>query len=220
MLPAALLDSIAAFGRATDNATPFMVLLSGYAALLARYTGQEDICIGCPIATRTRAEWQPLIGFFVSTLPLRIDLSGQPTFRQLVRRVREVTLDAYAHLHAPLENLAQLLSRGSAPAHAPLFQAIFAMQTGFGGRMGHLGIPGLRIEPVDIESRSAKADLILGVGGSTGRRRAARPRIQRRSVRPGDGDPAAAATAQPAGVGDGRTGSAREPAAPAGAGRG
>ncbi|MFY1669579.1 non-ribosomal peptide synthetase [Plantactinospora sp. WMMB334] len=163
-LPGTLLDSIATFGRETENATPFMVLLSAYAVLLARYTGQQDLCIGCPIATRTRAEWQPLIGFFVSTLPMRIDLSGRPTFRQLVRRVRAATLDAYAHLHAPLEHLAQVLPRGSAPAHAPLFQAIFAMQTGFGDRLGHLAIPGLRIEPIDIESRSAKADLILGVG--------------------------------------------------------
>ncbi|TMC10265.1 MAG: non-ribosomal peptide synthetase, partial [Chloroflexi bacterium] len=85
--------------------TPFMTLLAAYAAVLARWSGQSDLVLGTPVANRTRPELEDLIGRFVNTLALRVDLSGDPTFGQLLGRVREVTLDAYEHQELPFEKL-------------------------------------------------------------------------------------------------------------------
>src|SRR4029079_7760678 len=92
-----------------QGATLFMTLLAAFQALLARYSGQEDIVVGTPIAGRTRVEVEGLIGLFVNTLVLRTDLSGQPSFGELVRRVRAVTLGAYAHQDLPFELLVEAL---------------------------------------------------------------------------------------------------------------
>src|SRR5262249_34376566 len=88
-----------------EATTPFMTLLAVWSVLLSRYSGQDDIVIGTPIANRTRSETEVLVGFFVNTLALRIDLSNRPTFRELLGRVKETALSAYAHRHAPFERV-------------------------------------------------------------------------------------------------------------------
>lgn len=110
------------------RATPFMAMLAAYAAWLGRHAGQRDVVIGSPISNRTRPEWAQVVGYFLNTLLLRIDLGGRPTFEQLIDRVREVCLDAYAHADLPFERLVDLLQPGREMSRRPLFQALFVHQ--------------------------------------------------------------------------------------------
>ncbi|HEU0299006.1 MAG TPA: amino acid adenylation domain-containing protein, partial [Longimicrobium sp.] len=151
--------AVRAVAAATD-ATPFMVLLAAYAVLLGRYAGQDDVVVGSPIAGRTHAELEPLIGFFVNTLPLRTDLSGDPTFRELVARVREATLGAYAHQELPFEKLVDELNPERSGGWSPVFQAAFAFQN---FAREELRIPGVEAEPVQVSRASARFDLNLVV---------------------------------------------------------
>ena len=127
-LPAPLVDGLRALGRRED-ATLFMVLLAGFKALLARYCSQQDIVVGAPIAGRSRAELEPLIGFFVNSLVLRTDLSGDPSFRELLGRVRETALGAYAHQDLPFEMLVEQLQPERDLSRNPLFQITFQLFT-------------------------------------------------------------------------------------------
>ena len=104
-----------------------MTLLAAFQTLLARYSGQEDIAVGLPIAGRQQAELEHLIGFFVNTLVLRTDLSGQPTFRELLARVRRVSLDAYEHQDLPFEKLVEELNPQRRLGRSPLFQVLFQL---------------------------------------------------------------------------------------------
>jgi non-ribosomal peptide synthetase component F len=104
-----------------------MTLLAAWQTLLARYTGQEDIVVGAPIAGRTHQDLEGLIGFFVNTLVLRTDLSGAPSFRDLLGRVRNVTLEAYAHQDLPFEKLVEILQPERNLNYSPLFQVFFNM---------------------------------------------------------------------------------------------
>jgi hypothetical protein len=117
-------DALNAFAR-EEGATLFMVLLAAFQTLLHRYTGQDDIAVGTPVAGRTEAATEPLIGLFVNSLVLRGDLSGNPSFRTLLRRTRESVLDADAHQAVPFEKLVETLQPQREPARHPLFQAFF-----------------------------------------------------------------------------------------------
>ena len=106
-----------------ENATLFMTLLAAFQLLLCRYSGEEDISVGIPAANRNHVELEELIGFFLDTLVLRTDLSGAPSFRELLRRVQKVTLEAYAHADVPFEKLVQELQPERSLNQTPLFQA-------------------------------------------------------------------------------------------------
>jgi amino acid adenylation domain-containing protein/non-ribosomal peptide synthase protein (TIGR01720 family) len=126
-----------------------------------RNSGQEDIVVGTPIANRTRVETEPLIGFFVNMLALRTDFSGDPTFRELLSRVRETALGAFAHQDLPFEKLVEELQIQRDLSREPLFQVVFAL---LNAPMPPLELPGLSLTPVAIESGVAKFDLTLSMG--------------------------------------------------------
>ena len=157
LLPELLTEKLKTLGR-QEGATLFMTLLASFQALLSRYSGQEDLVVGTPIAGRTRTETEGLIGFFVNTLALRADLSGEPSFRELLGRVRESALGAYAHQEVPFGRLVEELRPGRSLSHAPLFQVMFALQNT--PREG-LELEGLRLSPVALDAGTAKFDLTL-----------------------------------------------------------
>ncbi|HST62245.1 MAG TPA: amino acid adenylation domain-containing protein, partial [Longimicrobium sp.] len=156
-LSLALLERLQALGR-REGATLYMTLLSAFQVLLSKYAGSEDVVVGSPIAGRTRTEIEELIGFFVNTLVLRTDLSGDASFREVVRRVREVTLGAYAHQEVPFEKLVAELQPERSLSHAPLFQVMFVLQDAGGGGGG---LPGLEVSDVGAAMEIARFDLTL-----------------------------------------------------------
>ncbi|HEV3048761.1 MAG TPA: amino acid adenylation domain-containing protein, partial [Longimicrobium sp.] len=157
--PLELQERLQALGRG-EGATLYMVLLAAFQVLLSKYSGSEDVVVGSPIAGRTRAEVEELIGFFVNTLVLRTDLSGDPSFRETLRRVREATLGAYAHQEVPFEKLVAELQPERTLSHSPLFQVMFTVQTAGGGG-GGAALPGLSVSGVGAKGASAKFDLSL-----------------------------------------------------------
>ena len=143
-----------------EGVTLFMTLLAVFQTLLYRYSGQEDILVGTPIANRNQSEIESLIGFFVNTLVMRTDLGGNPSFRELLGRVREVAIDAYAHQDLPFEKLVEELQPERNLSHTPLFQVMFVLQN---APMTSLELPGLTLRPLEIDSGMAKFDLTLYV---------------------------------------------------------
>ena len=156
-IPADATESLRALARA-EGATLFMVLLAGWQLLLARYSGQDDVVVGTPVAGRTRVELEELIGFFVNMLPLRAELGGDPTVRELLARVQERTLEAYQHQELPFDRLVAGLDAGRGTDHAPVFQVTFALQNVPGAG---LSLPGLRMRPLPSDAVPAKFDLAL-----------------------------------------------------------
>lgn len=142
----------------SEGATLFMTLLAAFKVLLSRYTGQNDIVVGSPIAGRNRAETEGLIGLFINTLVLRTDTSGNPGFRQLLQRVREVTLGAYAHQDLPFEKLVDELQPERTLSQSPLFQVMFVLQN---APQDELELPGLSLSPMSHENPTSKFDLTL-----------------------------------------------------------
>jgi amino acid adenylation domain-containing protein len=142
------------------GATLFMTLTSGFALLLSRWSGQDDVVVGMPVANRSRRETEPLIGLFANTLALRADLSGAPSFERLLAGVREATLGAFAHQDLPFEVLVEALRPERDLSHAPVFQVLFALQNVPGGKVG---LPGLTLEPLPRRSRASRFDLSLFV---------------------------------------------------------
>jgi amino acid adenylation domain-containing protein len=156
-LPAELGRQAVALSR-REGATLFMVLLAGFQALLARYSGQHDLAVGSPVAGRNWTELEGLIGFFINTLVLRGDLSGEPSFRELLGRVRETALAAHAHQDVPFEKLVQELAPERSLAQTPLFQVMLALQN---APAASLEIEDLRLRPVSRAGTTAKFDLEL-----------------------------------------------------------
>jgi len=139
-----------------EGVTLFMTMLAAFKTLLYHYAQQEDIVVGSPIANRNRSEIEALIGFFVNSLVLRTDLSGNPTFRELLNRVKEVALGAYAHQDLPFEKLVEELHPDRALNQNPLFQVAFALQNAPGNR---LELPELTLSPQQLDVSTARFDL-------------------------------------------------------------
>ncbi|MFP2933900.1 non-ribosomal peptide synthetase, partial [Pyxidicoccus sp. 3LG] len=140
--------------------TPFMALLAGFQVLLHRYSGQDDLVVGSPIAGRNRAETEGLIGFFVNTLALRTRISGVDTFVSLLERVKDTTLDAYDHQDVPFEKLVEELQPERSLSHSPLFQVMFSVRN---TPTTVLSLPGLTLSPVEGDGSVAKFDLSLSL---------------------------------------------------------
>jgi non-ribosomal peptide synthetase component F len=157
--PPPLVEALKALSQ-REGVTLYMTLLAAFQTLLARYTGQEDITVGSPIAGRTRAETEGLIGFFVNTLALRTDLSGNPSFRELLSRVREVALGAYMHQDLPFERLVEELQPERSLSHSPLFQVMLVLQN---VPREMLQLSGLTLTPVVVDSSTAKFELTLSL---------------------------------------------------------
>jgi amino acid adenylation domain-containing protein len=159
--PRRLLDGLERLSR-SRRATVFMTLLAAFQALLSRITGQSTVLVGTPVANRERPEVQGLVGFFVNTLVMRADLSGDPAFPELLARVRESALQAYAHQDLPFERLVSELVPRRDLSRTPLFQAVFSWQP---ARPGSPELaPGLALEIADVDSGTSKFDLSLFLG--------------------------------------------------------
>ncbi|HEV7785971.1 MAG TPA: condensation domain-containing protein, partial [Thermoanaerobaculia bacterium] len=143
-----------------EGVTLFRLLLAAFDVLLHRYTRQEEILVGSPIANRNRAETEGMLGFFVNTLVLRADLTGAPDFRELLRRTREATLEAYEHQDLPFEKLVEELHPDRSLSHTPLFQVMLALQN---APDEALELPGLTVRQLPEASGTAKFDLTLFV---------------------------------------------------------
>ena len=154
-LSKSLIDELRLLGN-QQGATLFMTLLAGFQVLMHRYTGQDDVVVGSPIAGRPRPETEGLIGLFVNMLVLRTKLCGNPTFRELLASVRGTALRAYEHQDLPFEKLVEELNPARAQNQTPLFQVAFALQN---MPRSKLAIPGLTVTPLEIDSAVAKFDL-------------------------------------------------------------
>jgi amino acid adenylation domain-containing protein len=163
-VPESFTGDVARLGRCT-GATPFMVLLTCFHALLARYSGMDEVLVGSPIANRKRIELEPLIGLFANTLVLRADLSGDPTFRSLLDQVRETCLAAYENQDLPFEQLVELLQPPRDMGRSPIFDAMFVLQNAPAPKRS---LPGLSIDAVEVETATSLFDLTLALTESGG----------------------------------------------------
>src|SRR5215831_18336346 len=146
-----------------EGVTLFMTLVAGFQALLSRYSGQREVVVGTDIANRNRQEVEGLIGFFVNQLVIRTEMSGDPSFRELLGRVREVTLQAYAHQDLPFEKLVEELQPERSLGYHPLFQAKIIFENAVRER---LELGGLSLDVLGVETGTAKVDLMLTVADS------------------------------------------------------
>jgi amino acid adenylation domain-containing protein len=158
-VPLATADAARGLGR-SEGVTLFMVLVSAWELLLSRYSGEEDLVVGVPTAGRTRRELEELIGFFVNALPLRADLAGDPSTRELLARTREAVLGSYAHQDVPFEKLVEELRVERSLAHSPIFQVMFTLMD---APLTVPELPGLEMRAMEGQTGTAKFDLTLGV---------------------------------------------------------
>jgi amino acid adenylation domain-containing protein len=154
-VPPGRIAAATALGRA-EGASLFMVLLAAWAALLARYSGQDDLVIGVPVTGRSQPEFDRVVGLFVNTLPVRVSLTGAPTFRQLLRRVRDTMFRALAHRDFPFERLVEQLRPERSLAYGPVFQTLADLQRAPSPRL-----PGVRLTPVGVDTGTARFDISL-----------------------------------------------------------
>ncbi|MFP2956467.1 condensation domain-containing protein, partial [Myxococcus sp. 1LA] len=157
--PKTLWREVESLGR-REGATPFMVLLAAFQTVLSRYSGQDDVCVGAPIAGRSHSETEGLIGFFVNTLVLRVRLSPQQTFRELLGQVREVTLGAYAHQDVSFEKLVEELQPERDLSRSPLFQVTLTLQN---TPASEVQLKGITLKAGEAEEKTSKFDLSLVV---------------------------------------------------------
>lgn len=158
-LPENLTNALVSLGHQA-GCTLFMTLLAAFKVLLARYSGERDVCVGTPVANRSRGEVQKLIGLFVNTLVLRSKLTGNPTFLEFLDTVRETTLEAFAQQDLPFEKLVEELVTLRDMSHTPLFQVMFAMHDASGNRFE---VSDLEFELVSVEGHLAKFDITLNI---------------------------------------------------------
>ena len=156
-----------------EGVTPFMTLLAAFQLVLGRWSGQDDFAVGAPVANRNRPETERLIGYFVNMIALRADLSGNPTAREFLARVREVALEAFENQEVPLEVLIPALGPRRDASRSPLFQVMFVLQN---NPMPAVGPLDLAFSPLDIDqgTGTSKFDLSLGFEDTPGRVHAAR----------------------------------------------
>ena len=156
-MPADLRDALQALSQ-REGVTLFMTLLAAFQTLLHRYTAQEDVLVGSPVAGRNLTETEGLIGLFIHTLLLRGDLSDNPTFREFLRRVREMAVDAYANEEVPFDRIVEALHPERSLSHSPLFQVMFALER---APLESVNWPGLKLTQLELDSGTAKFDLTL-----------------------------------------------------------
>ncbi|MFH8368350.1 MupA/Atu3671 family FMN-dependent luciferase-like monooxygenase [Streptomyces sp. NPDC018031] len=156
-LPAELLERVRELGRA-HGCTPYMVLLAAWSAVLSRLSGSADLAVGTPVAGRLRPEVEPLIGFFVNTLVLRVRTGGDPTFGELLERVRGTSLAAFDHQDLPFEQLVEVLQPERTLSHSPLFQHMFILQN---ANTDTFRLPGLSCRLEEVHTGTAKFDTTL-----------------------------------------------------------
>ncbi|HEY9472967.1 MAG TPA: condensation domain-containing protein, partial [Mycobacteriales bacterium] len=159
-LPADLLAALRGLARA-HGVSLFMTLLAGFKLLLTRYTGQEDLVVGTATAGRNRPDCEDLVGFFVNMVVLRSDLSGNPSFTDVLARVRDVTLDAYEHQDVPFEKVVERVAPRRDASRNPLFQVAFGLLPTPGGQAGQFD--GLRVAPHVVDPGTARFDLSVNV---------------------------------------------------------
>jgi len=164
VVPAAINQGLQSLARRHDS-TLFMALMAAYAVMLSRYSGQNDICVGSPIANRVRVEIEPLIGFFVNTLVMRTRVEKDMDFATLLRQVRATTLDAYANQDLPFEQLVDALKPERNLSHAPIYQAMLILQN---VPMNDLELPNLKLETVASDNAATKFDLRLSLAEQDG----------------------------------------------------
>lgn len=157
--PEGMLESFKALSRA-EGSTLFMTMLAAFGTLLHRWSGQEDMLIGTPVSGRNRTELEPLIGYFSNSVVLRLALHGDPTFRELMRRVKDMSLSAYSHQDLPFEKLVVELQPDRDLSYSPMYQVMFSV-----GEQKDLGLdlPDLEITPIIIDRKIAKFDMTLGM---------------------------------------------------------
>jgi non-ribosomal peptide synthetase component F len=160
-VPVDLVRRLESFSQ-EEGVTLFMTLMAVFKVMLHRYARQDDICVGTPIANRSRAELEPLIGFFVNTLVMRTDLSGSPSFRELMTRILETALGAYDHQDLPFEYLVDHLGIERSMSHSPLFQVMFTLDS-VTATTRELRLSDLVIHSVETDVTTARFDLVLSM---------------------------------------------------------
>jgi amino acid adenylation domain-containing protein len=152
-----LSEHVKTFSR-QERCTLFMTLMAAFKVLMYRYTQQDDIIVGCPIAGRNRIETEPLIGFFVNTLAVRTSMAGEPGFRSVLKMVRENTLGAYANQDMPFDRLVEELHPQRSSTHMPLVQVLFSLNSDF---VEEQVFPGIRSEEINVDTHTSKFDLTV-----------------------------------------------------------
>jgi non-ribosomal peptide synthetase component F len=151
------LKTVKDLGR-QQGATLFMTLIAAFQAMLSKYSGEEQIVVGTDLANRTMPETEQMIGFFINLLAVRTDLSGNPTFRELLSRVRERLLEAYAHQEVPFPKVVQEIQPERSTTHNPIVQALFVMQN---APRTKRELAGLRVEPFEVPVTTSKFDMAV-----------------------------------------------------------